>query len=274
MVLANVFSCFLLWSIVFSMISQSKPGKPVSYLWLWSGRVLLLDRHEVRHLQLHSISLRLRFSSEVAIQVLLHNSQEVAIVTGVRSPWHRHSMAHSENFTLVQPWNQLFNLVPKEDDGAFASVIGGLQTDSEGQAFSDAPHCQSFLPQGVAVLHQNDIIHYDLKCDNVMVEVNKKCLGLDAPCCFDILACKTWCNFRWKFQPFFNTSVMPDLPRPAPSGYSSGFASETWKKFLCFSSFFSLFCICLSRKQLEIPCLGWDVSASRWWWQWSPQQFS
>jgi hypothetical protein len=95
-------------------------------------------------------------------------------------------MAHSENFTLVQPWNQLFNLVPKEDDGAFASVIGGLQTDSEGQAFSDAPLCQSFLPQGVAVLHQNDIIHYDLKCDNVMVEVNKKCLGLDAPCCFDV----------------------------------------------------------------------------------------
>ena len=49
--------------------------------------------------------------------------------------------------------------------------------------------CQSFLhPQGVAVLHQNDIIHYDLKCDNVMVEVNKKCLGLNASCiscCFD-----------------------------------------------------------------------------------------
>eukprot|EP00435_Cladocopium_sp_Y103_P043263 s983_g12.t1 len=46
--------------------------------------------------------------------------------------------------------------------------------------------------KGVAVLHQNDIIHYDLKCDNVMVEVNKK---------------------------------------PAHSGYSSGFASETWKTF-------------------------------------------
>lgn len=28
--------------------------------------------------------------------------------------------------------------------------------------------------KGVAVLHENDIIHYDLKCDNVMVEVNKK----------------------------------------------------------------------------------------------------
>ena len=35
------------------------------------------------------------------------------------------------------------------------------------------------LPQGVAVLHQNLMIHYDLKCDNGMVEVNKKCLGLD-----------------------------------------------------------------------------------------------
>ncbi|CAK9117139.1 unnamed protein product [Durusdinium trenchii] len=28
--------------------------------------------------------------------------------------------------------------------------------------------------QGLAVLHENDIIHYDLKCDNVMIELNQK----------------------------------------------------------------------------------------------------
>lgn len=37
------------------------------------------------------------------------------------------------------------------------------------------------VEQGVAVLHENDIIHYDLKCDNVMVEVNKKCPGSNLP---------------------------------------------------------------------------------------------
>ena len=100
------------------------------------------------------------------------------------------------------------------------------------------------LPQGVAVLHQNDIIHYDLKCDNVMVEVNKKCLGLDGTVllCLVFLADKTsGAIFVEKKPKRFSTPVMPDLPRPAPSGYSSGFASETWKKLLCFSSFFSQF---------------------------------
>ena len=44
------------------------------------------------------------------------------------------------------------------------------------------------VEQGVAVLHENDIIHYDLKCDNVMVDV-KKCPGSNLPlCCFNIVS--------------------------------------------------------------------------------------
>ena len=52
---------FLIYDLIYCVfydITQSKPGEPLSYLWLWSGRVLLLDRHEVRHLYMHSISLK------------------------------------------------------------------------------------------------------------------------------------------------------------------------------------------------------------------------
>ena len=54
---------------------------------------------------------RLRFSSEVVIQVLLYNSQEMAIVTGVRSPG---AAQHSKKSTVVEPCSTWFLRTMKE----------------------------------------------------------------------------------------------------------------------------------------------------------------
>lgn len=91
--------------------------------------------------------------------------------------------------------------VCEDHEGAFASLVGSFQADPEGLGKKALP-MKTFaskktyveiacifmcgVEQGVAVLHENDIIHYDLKCDNVMVEVNKKCPGSNLPLCRDL----------------------------------------------------------------------------------------
>lgn len=59
--------------------------------------------------------------------------------------------------------------------------------------------------QGLAVLHENDIIHYDLKCDNVMIELNQKHLAPISITVGSLMLCIVFMCFVllhfWESQP-------------------------------------------------------------------------